>query len=82
MAIDTTKTTYKYKVNADGNVTYTADADGVTQTLAGRDTSSTEALEKDLDEYTWAYINGLESQKPDVGKDITVGQLKTADAEN
>lgn len=77
---DTTKTSYTYILNNNGTVTYTADADGKQQNLSGRDTTSKEALEADLKQYTTAYVTGLKTEQPTVPSDLTVGKAVTADA--
>lgn len=74
MSFDPTKTTYTATVNEDGSVSYTPDCDGIEQNLSNRDTSSTDALQTDLDAYTKAYIAGKQAEQIDIGDDITVGQ--------
>lgn len=81
MAIDIKNKTYKYTVNANGDVTYIAGADGKAQNLSERDTSSLDALETDLAQYTQDYIAGLSMQVTTVDKSIVVGVQKTADAD-
>lgn len=80
MAIDLTKTGFKYTVNADGTVSYTALCDGKVQKLSGHNIASKDALELDLAEYTTAYMSGLATQAVDIGDGITVGVQATADA--
>lgn len=81
MAIDLTKTTFKYTVNADGTVTYISNSDGKTQKLSGMDVSSKDLLEICLANYTTAYITGLSTQSVNLGNDLTVGVQKIADAD-
>lgn len=76
--MDLNKTTYKYTVNEDGSVDYIADADNVKQNLSGRDISSKEALEADLDIYTQAYVNGLAANQIIIAEDIEIGKQQIA----
>lgn len=80
MPLNLNNKTYTYTVKPDGSVDYKANADAKPQNLSGRDTSSKEALEADLDAYTEAYLAGLQTTQVTVGDGITVGKAETAEA--
>lgn len=82
MSLDLNNTTFKYQQNKDGSVLFISGADGKQQILNGRDASSSDALEADLAAYNTAYIAGLDSQQPEIGADITVGTLQSADSKD
>lgn len=73
--------TFSYRVESNGDITYTATADGKSQRLSGRDLTNKEALEADLANYTQAYVDGLKQQRVVAGSDITVGLTGQVDAQ-
>jgi hypothetical protein len=78
--IDTSKLTYKYVLQDDNSVDYTADADGRNQNLSGLDVSSQKNLERSLDDYTRNYVAGLNARQDVAASGLTVGKTVNGNA--